>query len=164
MRPTAVLIGPPAAGKTRIGKRIAKILDVPFIDTDSRIVEKHGDIATIFATNGESQFRTWEREEVARALSENGVISLGGGAIENAETRADLAGHLVVLVTVSADAVEDRLANDKRPLVNGIESWKALVARRQSLYDELATITIDTSSGPMDQHADRLAEMVRAAA
>ncbi|MEN9740205.1 MAG: hypothetical protein RLZ72_471 [Actinomycetota bacterium] len=164
MKPIAVLIGPPAAGKTRLGKRIAKLLNVPFVDTDVRIADKHGSIPSIFATHGEQQFREWEREEVVRALAEDGVVSLGGGAIENPDTRRELADHLVVLVTVSPDAVAGRIDNDKRPLLDGIESWKALVARRQPLYDELAVITFDTSVGPMDEHADRLAEMVRAAA
>lgn len=164
MKPTAVLIGPPAAGKTRLGKAIARIIGVPFIDTDVRISEKHGAIPEIFATHGESQFRQWEREEVIRALGEDGIVSLGGGAIENPDTRRDLSEHLVALITVSAEAVEPRLDNDKRPLLDGIESWKALVARRQPLYDELATFTLDTSVGLMDTHAERLAEMVRAAA
>ena len=164
MKPAAVLIGPPAAGKTRLGKRIAKILDVPFVDTDARIAEKHGAISDIFATHGEPVFREWERDEVAQALTEHAVVSLGGGAIEDAETRAALAGHVVALITVSPEAVEARIANDKRPLLDGIETWKALVARRQPLYDELATFTLDTSVGPMDEHAERLAEMVRAAA
>lgn len=164
MKPTAVLIGPPAAGKTRLGKAIARIFDVPFIDTDVRIAEKHGAIPEIFATHGESIFRQWEREEVIRALGEDGIVSLGGGAIENPDTRRDLSEHLVALITVSPEAVEPRLDNDKRPLLDGIESWMTLVARRQPLYDELATITLDTSVGPMDQHAERLAEMVRAAA
>lgn len=164
MKPTAVLIGPPAAGKTRLGKAIARIFDVPFIDTDVRISEKHGAIPEIFATHGESLFRQWEREEVIRALGEDGIVSLGGGAIENPDTRRDLSEHLVALITVSPEAVQPRLDNDKRPLLDGIESWKTLVARRQPLYDELATITLDTSVGPMDTHAERLAEMVRAAA
>lgn len=164
MKPVAVLIGPPAAGKTRLGKRIARILDVPFVDTDARIVERHGPIPMIFERYGEPQFREWERDEVVRALDEPGVVSLGGGAIENVETFADLRHHVVALVTVSAEAVADRLANDRRPLLDGIESWKQLVARRQPLYDELATVTIDTSVGPMDTHADRLAEMLRAVA
>lgn len=163
MKPAAVLIGPPAAGKTRLGKRIARILDLPFVDTDARIVETHGPIPQIFAEHGEPQFREWERAEVQRALSERGVVALGGGAIENTETRSDLAKHVVVLVTVSPDAVAERIDNRNRPLLDGIESWKALVAKRQPLYDELATMTIDTSVGPMDQHAERLAEMVRAA-
>jgi shikimate kinase len=159
--PTAVLIGPPAAGKTRIGKATAKMLGVPFTDVDARIVEKHGSIPLIFAEHGEAQFRAWERVEVAHALTEDGVVSLGGGAVEDEQTQKDLENLTVVLVTVSAEAVADRLDNDKRPLLNGIDSWRALVARRQDIYDELATITIDTSTGPMDQHAERLAEMLR---
>lgn len=161
MKPVAVLIGPPAAGKSRIGKRVARLLDVPFIDTDARIVAKHGDIPTIFSQYGESQFREWERDEVRTALTEPAIVSLGGGAIENTDTRADLAGHTVVLITVTPEAVEARLDNDNRPLLSGIESWKSLVSRRQPLYGELATMTIDTSVGPMDLHAERLAEMLR---
>jgi len=159
--PTAVLIGPPAAGKTRIGKATAKMLGLPFIDVDARIVEKHGSIADIFEQHGEAQFRVWERIEVARALTEEGVISLGGGAIEDEQTQKDLDGLTVVLVTVSAEAVAERLDNNKRPLLNGLDSWTSLVARRQTTYEELATVTIDTSTGPMDQHAERLVEMLR---
>ncbi|MFM6968405.1 MAG: shikimate kinase [Microbacteriaceae bacterium] len=163
MKPAAVLIGPPAAGKSRLGKRIARILDVPFIDTDVRIAAEHGPIPEIFAQHGEAKFREWERHEVSRALAQSGVVSLGGGAIENSDTRRELANHIVVLVTVSEEAVAGRLDNDNRPLLDGIDSWKTLFARRQPIYTELATITIDTSVGPMDQHAERLAEMVRAA-
>ena len=137
------------------------MLGLPFIDVDARIVEKHGSIPDIFEQHGEAQFRDWERIEVARALTEEGVISLGGGAIENEQTQKDLEGLTVVLVTVSAEAVAERLDNNKRPLLNGLDSWKNLVARRQTTYEELATVTIDTSTGLMDQHAERLAEMLR---
>ena len=164
MSPTAVLIGPPAAGKSRIGKRVARDLGIPFIDTDARTVDKHGAIADIFATLGEQQFREWERDEVVAALAEGGIVSVGGGAIENIDTQADLENHTVVLITVSADAVADRIDNDKRPLLNGIESWKALVARRSPIYERLADITVDTSVGPMDEHAARLTEMLRSQA
>lgn len=159
--PSAVLIGPPAAGKTRIGKGAAKILGLPFIDTDSRISERHGPIPDIFATFGEPQFREWERVEVEAALAEDGIVALGGGAVENDETRRDLVLHSVVLVTVSAEAVAVRLDGGKRPLLNGIESWRSLVERRRGWYDELADEVVDTSVGPMDLHAERLAEIVR---
>lgn len=161
MKPSAVLIGPPAAGKSRIGKSAAKILGLPFIDTDSRVVDKHGPIPEIFASVGEAQFREWERTEVRAALADSGIVALGGGAIENEDTRHELAQHSVVLVTVSADAVAPRLESGKRPLLNGIESWRALVDRRRGWYDELATEVLDTSTGPMDLHAQRLAEIVR---
>lgn len=157
MKPTAVLIGPPAAGKTKIGKSVARLLGVPFIDTDSRLIELHGPIADIFATHGEQTFRDWERREVVKALKEPGIVSLGGGAIENLETQRDLVDQRVVLVNVSVEAVAERIDNDKRPLLNGIYSWKSLVERRMPIYRELADIEIDTSRGPMASHADRLA-------
>jgi len=156
MAPIAVLIGPPAAGKSRLGKSVAKLLGVPFTDTDSLIVQEHGPIVDIFKTFGEERFREWERHAVSEALSSAGVVALGGGAVENRDTQRDLADERVVLVTVSAEAVEGRIANEKRPLLNGIESWVALVDRRMPIYRELADIEIDTSTGTMESHVDRL--------
>jgi shikimate kinase len=156
MKPIAVLIGPPAAGKTRLGKSVARLMGVPFTDTDSCVVSKHGQIADIFRTEGEGRFREWEREEVSKALAGGGIVALGGGAIENSDTQSDLAAHRVVLVTVSVEAVAERIANSKRPLLDGVDSWSALVERRMPIYQRLADIEIDTSHGPMDAHATRL--------
>lgn len=163
MTPTAVLIGPPAAGKSRLGRSVARLLEVPFVDTDSRVTAKHGPIPEIFDRHGEAQFREWEREEVANALSEDGIVSLGGGAIESEVTRRDLEPLTVVLVTVSEEAVAKRLSSGNRPLIDGIDSWKRIVSRRNEWYETLATITVDTSVGPMDLHAQRLATMLKAA-
>ncbi|ERK72528.1 hypothetical protein N136_01109, partial [Leifsonia aquatica ATCC 14665] len=58
---TIVLIGPPAAGKTRLGKRLAKRLGLGFVDTDARVVAAHGPISEIFADHGEPHFRALER-------------------------------------------------------------------------------------------------------
>lgn len=156
MKPIAVLIGPPAAGKSKIGKSVSKLLGVPFTDTDSQIAAKHGPIVEIFRNEGEQRFREWEREEVSRALEAGGIVALGGGAIENVDTQNDLAEQRVVLVTVSAEAVAGRIDNSKRPLLDGIESWTALVERRMPIYQRFADIEIDTSYGPMDAHVERL--------
>ena len=153
MRPVVVLIGAPGAGKTRLGKRIGRLLGVPFVDTDKRIVAEHGPIAEIFAQHGEARFREIEREHVARALSEGAVVALGGGAVLDAATQADLAGHRVVQLTVSREAVEKRIVGDKRPLVNGVEAWAALVEKRRPIYDRLADRTFDTSNLPLDSIA-----------
>lgn len=159
MSPRAVLIGPPAAGKTRLGKRVARILGVEFRDTDSMVVAEHGPIPEIFATHGEEQFRAWERSAVADALRSEGIVSLGGGAILDEETQRDLADVTVVLVTASPEAIEPRLKTGTRPLLTGgIQAWRKLVASRQPIYDRLATVTVDTSRGTMDSHADTLAE------
>ncbi len=156
MKPVAVLIGPPAAGKSRLGKSVAKLLGVPFTDTDSLIVNEHGPIVEIFGTHGEARFREWERQAVTVALETEGIVALGGGAVENLDTQSELADQTVVLVTVSAEAVEERIANDKRPLLDGLESWISLVERRMPIYQRLADVEIDTSHGTMDSHVDRL--------
>jgi len=151
--PVVVLIGAPGAGKTRLGKRIARLLDVPFIDTDKRIVAEHGPIAEIFANHGEPHFRSIERATVAAALREGAVVALGGGAVLDADTQNDLERHRVVQLTVSAEAVAQRIAGDKRPLVTGVDAWSALVATRLPIYDRLANRTFDTSSLPLDHIA-----------
>ncbi len=158
-RAVVVLIGAPGAGKTRTGKRLAKLLEVPLVDTDTRIVATNGAIADIFDSHGEPHFRTLERAEVARALTERAVVTLGGGAVLDAETQADLAGLHVVQLTVAAEAVAERIEGGKRPLVrDGIEAWAALVAQRQPIYDRLSQLTIDTSHVPLDGVAQTIAD------
>ena len=76
-----VLIGPMGAGKTSVGKRVARRLGRPFIDSDKAIVAEHGPIPAIFAERGESGFRLLERAAVQRALATAGVVALGGGAV-----------------------------------------------------------------------------------
>lgn len=157
-RAIVVLIGAPGAGKTRTGKRLARLLGLPLIDTDKKIVTAHGPIATIFAEHGEPHFRRLEREAVAAALREPAIVTLGGGAVLDVDTQADLEGLRVVQLTVQPEAVEERIAGGKRPLVaGGIDSWVALVAARQPLYDSLAGLTIDTTSRPLETVADEIA-------
>lgn len=158
-RAVVVLIGAPGAGKTRTGKRVARLLEVPFIDTDKRIVAEHGPIAAIFEQHGEPHFRALERATVAQALQERAVVTLGGGAVLDADTQADLEGLPVVQLTVCADAVEQRIRDGKRPLVaSGIQAWEALVAARQPIYDRLSQLTIDTSNVPLDSVAARITD------
>lgn len=134
--------------------RLASALGVPFIDTDKRIVAEHGAIAEIFETQGEPAFRAIERGAVIAALREDAVVSLGGGAVLDRETRRDLAEHHVILLTVTAEAVAARIpeGGGKRPLLrDGIAAWEALVATRMPVYESLATAVVDTSSGHMEQ-------------
>lgn len=153
-----MLIGAPGAGKTRTGKRLARLLDVPFVDTDRRIVAAHGPIAAIFAERGEPHFRALERDAVAAALAERAVVALGGGAVLDPETQARLAGHRIVQLAVSPEAVEARISGGKRPLVkDGIGSWIALVEGRKPLYDRLSQLTIDTSHRPLSGVAQQIA-------
>ncbi|MGO4593639.1 shikimate kinase [Leifsonia sp. 2TAF2] len=157
-RETIALIGPPAAGKSRVGKRLAKLLDLPFVDTDAVVVAQHGPIAEIFTAHGEPHFRALERTAVAEALRKPGVVSLGGGAVLDPATQADLADARVVLLTVQAEAIAKRITNGKRPLITDLESWKRLVASRSDLYQKLADYTADTSSRQIDTIVAEIAQ------
>jgi shikimate kinase len=148
-----------------LGKRIARRLGVRFVDTDSEIVSDHGPIPAIFAKFGEPQFREWERDAVVDALTTPGIVALGGGAIINEATQADLANMTVILVTASPEKVAPRLILGNRPLLaDGIESWKRLVAERQPIYDRLADIVVDTGHATMDSLAEDIARQLEARA
>jgi shikimate kinase len=162
--PSVVFIGAPGSGKSRIGKRVARLLELPFVDTDKRIVAAHGPITEIFTTFGEQYFRDVEREQVSRALKEPGVISLGGGAVLDPRTQDDLEPLLVVQLSVSEEALAGRNPGVKRPLLpDGIESWRALMAVRTPIYNRLADHTWDTSALPAERIADDIASWLKEA-
>lgn len=160
--PLLVMIGPPGAGKSEAGKRAAKLLRVPFVDTDRRIVEAHGDIPTIFDEQGEEGFRSLERREVQKALTEAGVVAVGGGAVLDARTQSELSTLRVVYLTVSPDAVSHRIGGATRPLLkNGMEAWRAIMDERRNIYERLATRTIDSSHRSAQSIGRELAEWVK---
>jgi len=155
-----VLVGPMGAGKTSVGRRVAKQLEVGFIDTDRRISGEHGPIPDIFAAHGEAHFRALESAAVSAALDEGGVISLGGGAVTSQATRELLRGHPVAFLTVTPEAVARRLAGSGRPMLAGedpLERWKQIYEQRRSWYEEVADATFDTSRRPMQRIAEEIA-------
>ena len=160
-----VLIGPMGAGKTSIGKKAARALGVPFFDTDAAVVREHGPIEQLFVEHGEARFRAAERIAVAEGLSTGGIVALGGGAVMDPATRADLAGHRVVLLTVSPRVVAGRVRDSNRPLLQGgddaMARWTAIFEERRPVYEELADVTFDTSSGPLQDVVDALVAWVR---
>ncbi|MET1019670.1 MAG: shikimate kinase [Microterricola sp.] len=165
-----VFIGPMAAGKSKIGRLVARRLVVPFIDTDKVIAATHGPIPEIFAVQGEAAFRAFERDAVADALRGDAVVSLGGGAVLHPETRLALAEHTVVLLTVTRDAVAKRLVGSGRPLLgsagenseaDAVERWAAIADARMPIYEALATETFDTSARPITQIADDIVTWAR---
>ncbi len=159
---TIALIGPMGAGKSSIGRRLAKGLDLPFTDTDIEIARRHGPIPELFAVGGEAGFRALERAVVAEALGGHGVVALGGGAVLDADTRHDLERCTVVLLTVSEEAVAARITGSRRPLLtDGLDSWRRIRDERADLYASLADVTVDTSRRPITTLADELAERLR---
>jgi len=154
-----VLIGPMGAGKTSIGRRVAKALGVGFVDTDAAVAREHGPVEQIFAQQGEARFRELERAAVATALETGGVIALGGGAVMDAGTRALLPGHRVVLLTVEPRIVASRIQGTNRPLLQSedpIARWREIYAARRPVYEELADATFDTSHGPLKLVVDAI--------
>ena len=147
-----VLIGPMGAGKTSVGRRVARALGVNFADTDKLVVRDHGPIPAIFERFGEARFRELERAAVSESLAAGGVVALGGGAILDPATRADLAAHRVAFLTVSPKVVSGRIHGTDRPLLadtDPVARWQSIYAERRSLYEEVADITLDTSTGPL---------------
>lgn len=165
--PAIVLIGPMGAGKTSIGKRVARALGQPFSDSDAAVVRAHGPIEDLFRDKGEAHFRALEREAVRAALARGGVVALGGGAILDADTQRDLAGHRVVLLTVGPQTIESRIRGTKRPLLQGADAvarWTAVYESRRPVYERLADVTFDTSAGPLQQVVDAIVAWARSTA
>jgi shikimate kinase len=159
-----VFVGPMGAGKSSIGRKVARELGVDFIDTDTMIVRQHGPIPALFDAHGEERFRALERAEVVAALASGGVVALGGGAVLDPETRADLARHRVVLLTVSPEIVRARIGGSQRPLLNGgdaVARWEQIYAQRRRLYEEVADVTFDSSVGHISAVATAIAKWSR---
>ncbi|MDA3630173.1 shikimate kinase [Saccharopolyspora sp. WRP15-2] len=157
MSPRAVVVGPPGAGKTTIGRLLAKHLEVAFRDTDDDVVRASGRaIADIFANDGEPVFRAMEEEAVATALREHdGVLALGGGAVLSERTRELLAGHTVVFLSVGlAEGARRAGLSTARPLLAGVNpraTFKALLDARLPIYRSVAAVEIATDDAGPDE-------------
>ena len=169
MSPVAVLVGPPGAGKTTVGRLLAERLGVAFRDTDADVVRVAGkSVAEVFIDDGEDTFRTLEREAVASALADHtGVLSLGGGAVLDPGTRAQLRTHRTVLLQVDLSNASGRVGmNRDRPVLalNPRAQLKRLLDERMPLYLEVATLTVDTNRRTARQVADEVAALLGSAA
>jgi shikimate kinase len=164
MTPRAVLVGLPGTGKSTTGRRLAKILVLPFADSDELIeAAERRSVATIFAESGEATFRALEAAAVQNALATfEGVLALGGGALGDPGTRAALAASKVpvVLLRAALRTLADRVGDARtRPLLADDAPGRlaALADQREPLYAEVATLTVDTEDRTPGQVAAQIA-------
>jgi shikimate kinase len=164
-----VLIGPPGAGKSSIGKALAKELNLNFIDSDSEIEKiSHKKISEIFIEDGEPAFRLLEVDVVRKVLADfEGVISLGGGAPINPEIQEVLqdANYPVVFIDVSIAQAATRIGfNKDRPLllVNPRQQWISLMNDRRPIYEKLASQTISSDNQKPHEVAKQISDKLKA--
>jgi shikimate kinase len=151
-----VLVGLMGVGKSSIGRRLANLLHMPFIDADDEIESAaQMSIAEIFAQFGEDYFRDGERRVISRLINDpdtKRVIATGGGAFVNPETRAMILNKgIAIWLDSDLDVLVDRVGRkNTRPLLqngNPREILARLKSEREPAYDE-APIHVMSSSGP----------------
>jgi shikimate kinase len=164
--PVAVLIGPPGAGKTAVGPLLAERLGTSFRETDADIAAVAGrPVSDIFIEQGEPAFRQLEREAAARALREHeGVLALGSGAVLDPGTQARLEGLPVVYLAADFGTVARRVGLDRPHIVipgNPRGRLRAMLAERRPLYEQLATVTVETDDLDPDELAAEISARLK---
>ena len=136
------LAGFMGAGKTTLGREVARRLGRPFVDLDHEIERETGTtIEDIFARDGESGFRLIETRVAASVLDrpDPAVIALGGGAVLSSETRELLARRaFTVLLEIDPETAWTRARESRRPLAIDHEAFHALYRDRLPVYEEVA--------------------------
>jgi shikimate kinase len=162
------LVGMMGAGKTTIGRALARRLGLEFIDTDRELVERTGvPVATIFEIEGEPGFRKRESAILAEMAGRAGaVVATGGGAILAAENRAVMREHgTVVYLRARLESLWERTRRDtNRPLLATPDprgTLAMLLEQREPLYLEAAHVVIDTGPQSASALVARLAAQLR---
>jgi shikimate kinase len=163
------LIGMMGAGKTTVGKLLAKQLGREFLDSDSVIEDHTGkSVAQIFKDYGEHAFRDWEEEAVTEALKDPTpkVLGVAGGAMMREPTRNALKEHATLIwLRAPIAALVDRVTQrrSERPMIadNPGEAMRNLYAEREPIYAANADIIIDVGEVSPETAADQIIEALK---
>jgi len=168
--PNIYLVGPMGSGKTAVGRHVARVLGLPFVDSDHEIEQRTGaDIPLIFEREGEAGFRKRECEMIAELTARHGIVlATGGGAILAEENRNALRQHgWVVYLETSVGQQAERAGRTRhRPLLHGTDPavrLAELMQVREPLYRDVADSVVSTTRKRVNQVAERLIEAYRAA-
>lgn len=155
-----VFVGLMGAGKTVIGRKVASMLDLPFVDSDHEIESvSRMSVPELFERYGEPEFRALEQRVIERLLHEGPrIVSTGGGAFMNAQTRDAIAQHGVsVWLKADLDVLMERVSKrQNRPLLKNADPrgvMQKLMSDRYPVY-ELADIAVQTRDAKREVIAD----------
>lgn len=159
---TIILTGMMGAGKTTISKILGEKLNIKSIDIDTLIEQNENEkISEIFSNKGENYFRNIEKETIKNNFnSDNLIISLGGGALENNETRDFLLKNsTIIYLKTSPEVIYERIKNNtSRPLLCGnmsVEKISEILEKREANYQS-ATIIITTDNKTPEKIAEEI--------
>lgn len=162
-----VLVGLMGVGKTTVGRRLASLLHLPFVDADHAIEEAAGcSVSEIFARFGEPAFRDGERRVIARLLEgPRHVLATGGGAFMDPRTRAAIKARGVsIWLKADVGLLMERVARKgNRPLLQNPDprgTMERLVAERYPVYAE-ADLTVESREGPHDRVVKAIVQALR---
>ncbi len=162
-----VLVGFMGAGKTAVGKTLAKLLKTKFVDLDEMIEEHESmPIAEIFATRGESYFRKAEKDIVKEASLFTGVVTgTGGGAVVDKENVVNLKSNgIIFYLAASPDKILERTkGHTHRPLLNVSdpkEKISELLAKRAEFYAR-ADHRVDTDNLSVNEVAEKIISLLK---
>lgn len=162
MNNSVVLIGPMGAGKTTLGKKLARQLGVPFADTDKIVSAKHGSVQSIFQKHGEEHFRDLETLALKKALESAGIVATGGGLPLRQANRKLLEGNLVIFLDTSQEHVIGKINLNKRPLLkDNPNRWTEIYNERKPLYEQISQRTIFTGGKSLKTLLAELEEAIK---